>query len=125
MRCGAACASALPARPPSATAAAPVARNWRRLSAVEWSSFRQQLQVGRNRRADDMLSPAGVNVQYQIRSLLLRIVGSLRRARLRRARECRRDVAHEAIHLLLHLRVRLEADVEVEDHLVEPCGLDL
>ena len=39
--------------------------------------------------------------------------------------EGRRHFGHEAGHLVLHLRVRLQADVEVEDHLGETRGLDL
>src|SRR6516165_2373079 len=39
--------------------------------------------------------------------------------------KCRRDLSHEARHLILHLGVRLEADVEIEDHLLEACGLHL
>ncbi len=34
------------------------------------------------------------------------------------------DLAHESVHLVLHLLVRLEAHVEIEDHLGEPGGLD-
>src|SRR6185436_1698163 len=39
--------------------------------------------------------------------------------------ELRRDLGHEAGHLVLHARVRLEAEIEIEDHLVEACALDL
>ena len=35
------------------------------------------------------------------------------------------DFTHEAVHLLLHLRVWLHADVEVENHLGEARSLDL
>lgn len=42
-----------------------------------------------------------------------------------RAREGRRHLPHEAVHLVLDLRVRLEAEIEVEDHLVEAGRLDL
>ena len=41
------------------------------------------------------------------------------------ARKGRRDVAHEAVHLFFHLRVRLQADIEIENDLVEAGGLDL
>src|SRR5215831_1435541 len=37
----------------------------------------------------------------------------------------RRDLLHEALHLLFHLSVRLQADVEIENHLLEACGLHL
>src|SRR5437899_3188093 len=35
-------------------------------------------------------------------------------ASLVRAFKGRRDIAHEAIHLLLHLRMRLQSDVEIK-----------
>src|SRR5262249_1948468 len=35
------------------------------------------------------------------------------------------DLRHEAVHLVLHLLVRLEADVEVKDHLRKSGGLHL
>src|SRR3981081_340891 len=49
----------------------------------------------------------------------------LRRSLLMLSFEGRRDLAHEAVHLFLHLRMRLHADVEVEDHLGKAGGLDL
>ena len=39
--------------------------------------------------------------------------------------ERRRHLGHEARHLVLHARVRLEAEIEVEDHLVEARAFDL
>ena len=42
-----------------------------------------------------------------------------------RGRKGGRDLAHEAVHLLLDLAVRLQADIEIEDDLVEARGLDL
>ena len=39
--------------------------------------------------------------------------------------ECQSDIAHEAIHLFLYLRVGFHANVEVEDHLREAGGFDL
>src|SRR5215475_3755310 len=47
------------------------------------------------------------------------------RPTLVRAVEGGSHLAHEAVHLVLDLLVRLEADVEVQDHLVEAGGLDL
>src|SRR3981081_3501312 len=47
------------------------------------------------------------------------------RPSLVRAVESGRDLAHEAIHLVLYLLVRLEPDVEIEDHLGEAGGLHL
>src|ERR1051326_9511567 len=49
----------------------------------------------------------------------------LRRALLVLALERGRHLAHEAVHLLLHLRVRLHADVEIEDHFGEAGRFDL
>src|SRR3981189_812928 len=49
----------------------------------------------------------------------------LRRPFLMLALEGRGDLAHEAVHLFLHLRMRLHADIEVEDDLGETGGLDL
>ncbi len=43
----------------------------------------------------------------------------------RLAAERWRDLGHEARHLVLHARVRLQAEIEVEDHLVEAGALDL
>src|SRR2546421_2819433 len=40
------------------------------------------------------------------------------------ALEVGRDLLHEAVHLLLHQRMRLVADVEVEDHLFDARLLD-
>src|SRR6185295_8810408 len=48
-----------------------------------------------------------------------------RRARFRLARERRRDLTHEAVHLLFDLVVRLKTDVEIKDHFGESGRLDL
>ena len=49
----------------------------------------------------------------------------LRRPPLVGAVERRGDLAHEAVHLVFDLHMRLEPHVEVEDDLGKACGLDL
>src|SRR5260370_33867894 len=40
------------------------------------------------------------------------------------AAESRRDIFHEARHLVLHLGVRLESNIEIEDDLLESGSFD-
>src|SRR6202048_3482480 len=61
---------------------------------------------------------------------ICRISGRPSRARnrstaLARAGKRGSHFAHEAVHLLLDLAVRLESHVEIQDHFVEACGFNL
>src|SRR6185312_8492073 len=40
------------------------------------------------------------------------------------ARKSRRDLGHETTHFVAHLRRRLQAEIEIEDHLVETRSFD-
>jgi hypothetical protein len=60
-------------------------------------------------------------LRYQKQCLVLQQPRELARA----LREARCDLRHEPRHLRLHLVVRLQPDVEIQDNFVDPRGRDI
>src|SRR5262245_38285275 len=89
----------------------------------QWNTFPTQ---GNPRSCRDAQTTAAPNYRCTMCYVSMSyLMCCLRRSLLMRTVEGSRHFAHEAVHLLLHLRVRLEADVEIEDHLGEARRLDL
>src|SRR5262249_28008940 len=90
----------------------------RSLASRRQQAVAKLVTVERQRRDNGTLSQFGATPACGavVRSCRTPLMSSLER---------RSHLAHEALHLFFRLRVRLQADVEVEDHLREAGGLDL
>src|SRR5262249_35068183 len=90
----------------------------RSLASRRQQAVAKLVTVERQRRDNGTLSQFGATPACGavVRSCRTPLMSSLER---------RSHLAHEALHLFFHLRVRLQAAVEVEDHLREAGGLDL